>query len=331
VNLRGREAARLVSAPPADLAGALLYGADAMRVALKRQELIAALAGPEADAEMRLTRLAPGDLRADPAAATDALKAVGFFPGPRVVFVEGLGEAQARPVLAALEARAPGDATLVVTAGALKKGSKLRIAFEAHPAAAAIAFYDDPMTGAELDALVEAEGLRLDPEARLGVEALSQALDPGDLRQTLARMTLWADGTEMTAADVALLAPATQEAEAAQAVTAAAEGRAAEIGALMRRLDGQGVSAVTLAIAATRHFGQLHAAAVAGGVGNLRPPVFGPRRQAMEGQVRAWGARRLEAALALLMETDLTLRSTSRAPAMAVMERALIRLAMMRG
>jgi DNA polymerase-3 subunit delta len=40
--------------------------------------------------------------------------------------------------------------------------------------------------------------------------------------------------------------------------------------------------------------------------------------------------RRLEQALALLVETDLSLRSTSKAPAMAVMERALIRLAMMR-
>jgi DNA polymerase-3 subunit delta len=39
--------------------------------------------------------------------------------------------------------------------------------------------------------------------------------------------------------------------------------------------------------------------------------------------------RRLEGALSLLMETDLTLRSSSRAPAMAVMERALIRLSMM--
>jgi hypothetical protein len=42
------------------------------------------------------------------------------------------------------------------------------------------------------------------------------------------------------------------------------------------------------------------------------------------------GRRALEQALALVVETDLTLRSTSRAPAMAVMERALIRIAMMR-
>ena len=39
---------------------------------------------------------------------------------------------------------------------------------------------------------------------------------------------------------------------------------------------------------------------------------------------------KLETALSLLIETDMTLRSTSRAPTMAVMERALIRLAMMK-
>ena len=46
-------------------------------------------------------------------------------------------------------------------------------------------------------------------------------------------------------------------------------------------------------------------------------------------QAQGWGGRALEDAIHLLIETDLTLRSSSRAPAMAVMERALIRLAMM--
>ena len=50
----------------------------------------------------------------------------------------------------------------------------------------------------------------------------------------------------------------------------------------------------------------------------------------MQRQAGQWGRQSLEQALALLVETDLTLRSTSRAPAMAVMERALIRLAMMK-
>ncbi|WGH77363.1 DNA polymerase III subunit delta [Jannaschia ovalis] len=329
MNLHGAAATRFFARPDPGTAGALIYGADAMRVALKRQELIANLAGPEAEAEIRLTRMTGADAKADPAAVTDAVKAVGFFPGPRVVFVDGVTELQAAPILAALGDWAEGDAALVVTAGSLKKTSKLRKGFEGHAKAVAVALYDDPMGQEEIEAAIAAEGLRLTSEARRDVEALAAALDPGDFRQTLTKIALYAGAEEATPEAVAAMAPATVDAETDEVIAAAAEGRAQAIGPLMQRLGGQGVAAVQLVIFATRHFQQLHAAAVGGGVGNLRPPVFGPRRDAMDRQVRGWGAAKLEQALALLMETDLTLRSSSRAPQMAVMERALIRLAMM--
>ncbi|MGB3406487.1 MAG: DNA polymerase III subunit delta [Jannaschia sp.] len=329
MNLRGPQAARFFAAPDPGTAGALIYGADAMRVALKRQDLIATLAGPGADAEMRLTRLSGAEAKSDPTAVLDALKSVGFFPGPRVVFVDGVTEVQTPPVRAALEDLAAGDAALVVTAGALKKTSKLRKAFEAHSKAVSIGLYDEPMGREEIEAAIAAESLSLTAEAKRAVEALALQLDPGDFRQTLTKLALYAAGTEVDSDAVVLMSPATIEADTDEVISAAADGRSEAIGPLMQRLGGQGIAAVTLVIFATRHFQQLHAAAVAGGVGNLRPPVFGPRRDAMERQVRGWGAARLETALALLMDTDLTLRSASRAPQMAVMERAFIRLAMM--
>ncbi|HEY0275894.1 MAG TPA: DNA polymerase III subunit delta, partial [Paenirhodobacter sp.] len=46
-------------------------------------------------------------------------------------------------------------------------------------------------------------------------------------------------------------------------------------------------------------------------------------------QAQRWGMFRLEEALKVLVETDLTLRSASKAPQMALMERALMRLAML--
>ena len=61
-----------------------------------------------------------------------------------------------------------------------------------------------------------------------------------------------------------------------------------------------------------------------------RPPVFGPRRERMAKQAQAWGMARLETALAMVVDTDLTLRSAQqRAPALALVERLFIRLAMM--
>jgi len=49
----------------------------------------------------------------------------------------------------------------------------------------------------------------------------------------------------------------------------------------------------------------------------------------MARQAGKWGQKRLERALSDLTDTDLRLRSSSHAPAQALMERALIRLAMM--
>jgi DNA polymerase-3 subunit delta len=48
----------------------------------------------------------------------------------------------------------------------------------------------------------------------------------------------------------------------------------------------------------------------------------------MVAQARHWGARNLEDILAAITEADLTLRSSSPAPAQAVIERLMMRIAM---
>ena len=323
MELKGPSRDRFLADPDPETAGALIYGADAVRVADARKALIGALTGPEAEAEMRLSRMNAAEAKADPAALLDALKAVGFFPGPRAVVVDGATEPQAAPVLAALDGWAPGDAALVVTAGALKKTSKLRKAFEAHKRAVAIGLYDDPMSRAALDAAIAGVGLTLTEDGRAAVDALLPQLEPGDMRQLLEKLAIYSLDAPADAAAVAAVAPATLDADADAAILAAADGRHDAIGPLMQRLAGQGVTPVSLAIGTTRHLQHLHGIAL----GTSQP--YGPNRQALARQAKAWGARRLEQALAIALEADLTLRSTSRAPAMAVMERALIRLAML--
>ena len=226
---------------------------------------------------------------------------------------------------------------LIVTAGTLGKSSALRKAFETHDNAYAVALYDDPPGRGEIEAMLSRAGLgEIGREAMADLTILARDLDLGDFRQTVEKLALYkyGDGTPVTPADVAAAAPATIEAEIDDVLHAVAEARTPEVGGLVRRLEGQGVGPVTLSIAAMRHFRALHAASTAPGgpaegMARMRPPVFGPRRDRMIRQAQAWGMRRLETALGILTDTDLALRSASRAPAMAVMERALIRLAML--
>ena len=114
-----------------------------------------------------------------------------------------------------------------------------------------------------------------------------------------------------------------------------AEAKSGEIGPLMQRLRAQGVQPVTLCIGLMRHFRTLYAVAAAPGgpgegINRVRPPVFGPRRDKVLRQAQGWGVERLQQALTVITETDLSLRSAAQtAPAMALVERAMIRLAMM--
>jgi DNA polymerase III subunit delta len=318
--------------------GLLIYGADAMRVALKRQQMLAALLGPTADEEMRLTRMSGSELRKEPAQLLDAVKAVGFFPGPRAVFVEEANDTAAPAILAALEEWQPGDAQIVVTAGQLKATSKLRKGFEAHSNAYATGIYDDPPSRAEIERILSAAHIRDVPtDSMSALTDIANDIGPGDFSRMIEKLSLYKydDEVALSLDDIQAVAPQSTEAALDDVLNVVAEGRTPEIGPLISRLQSQGTNAVTLCIGATRHFRTLYTVAAAPGgpaqgIGVLRPPLYGKRRDRVLRQAQNWGADRLQRALTILTDTDLMLRSAGQtAPALALMERALIRLAML--
>ncbi|MCC5968608.1 MAG: DNA polymerase III subunit delta [Pararhodobacter sp.] len=337
MKLSPRDAPGFLARPDPRVSGVLIYGSDAMRVAEKRQGLIKTLIGPEGEAEMRLARFPASDLRKDPAAALDAAKAQGFFPGPRAVLIEDATDTATEALKAALNDWAEGDALMVVTAGQLNASSKLRKLFESDKRAFCLAVYDNPPDRAEIEAMLTDAGLSTaPPEALRDLVALAQVLEPGDFRQTLTKIALYKHGDPgpLTSAEIAEVAPRGTEAAIDDMLNAVAEGRPAAIAPLMARLAAQGVAPVTLCIGAMRHFRLLHALVSdprgpAQAIGTLRPPVFGPRRDKLLRQAQRWRCDRVELALSEITETDLTLRSTSRAPLAALTERAMLRLATM--
>jgi DNA polymerase-3 subunit delta len=330
MKLTTRDANAYFAKPDGTKAGLLIYGADAMRVALKRQQMLAALLGPGADEEMRLSRINAAEVRKDPALLLDAVKAVGFFPGPRAVFVEEASENTAAPILDALSDWQAGDAQIIVTAGALKPTSKLRKGFESHPKAYAAAIYDNPPTREEIEAALRDTGLALPQgDVMASLADLAQALDPGDFRQTIEKLALYKlnDPEPVSLADIAACAPTSTEADVDDVLMIVAEARSHDIAPVMQKLVAQGATPVGLCIGAMRHFRALHRAACDT---SGRPTIFGPHRDRMLAQARKWGAADLETALTLLTDTDLQLRSAGQnAPGMALVERSFIRLAML--
>jgi DNA polymerase-3 subunit delta len=67
MKLNAKEGRSYFANPDLKRCGLLIYGPDAMRIALRRQEVIEALVGDKGDEEMRLTRIPASELRKDPA------------------------------------------------------------------------------------------------------------------------------------------------------------------------------------------------------------------------------------------------------------------------
>jgi DNA polymerase-3 subunit delta len=337
MKLTGGAAANYFRKPDPTHTALLIFGADPMRVADKRQQAILALVGPQGEEEMRLTRINASDLRKDPALLDDAIKAQGFFPGHRVAFVEDATDGMAKVIDAALSDWQQGDAQVVISAGQLTAKSALRKVVEGHRNAVAIGLYDDPPTIADIEqALAKTNIPQPDRDVMDALMALAATLEPGDFRQTLEKVSLYkrGDDTALTIADIMANAPQSAEVDVDDVLEIVATGQADKLGPLLRNLYAQGVAPVTLCIGAMRHFRLLHIVASdpggpASGIGRLRPPVFGPRRDKIIRQASHWGRDRLERALTALTDVDLQLRSANTAPPHALMERTLIRLAMM--
>ena len=337
MKLAGRDAAAFMRRPDPGRAGILLFGTDPMRVATARAQIVGLLVGPQGESEMRLTRIAASDLRKDPALVNDAIKAQGFFPGPRVALVEDATDGLSALMTEVLEDWRDGDAQLVVTAGSLTAKSPLRKVFEGHRAAVAIGLYDEPPSTEDVQTLLDAAQLEIpNREVMDAIMAMAHGLTPGDFRQTIEKLGLYkrSDPTPLSVEEIGLLAPQAADVDVDDILAVVSDGQAQRIGPVLRDLYAQGVLPVTLCINAMRHFRQLHVVACdpggpGQGIGRLRPPVFGPRRDRLMRQAGNWGRDRLERAIATLTDADLTMRSASHAPQQALMERTLIRLAMM--
>ena len=205
-----------VRRPPRDMRFFLVHGSDEGLVRERVKTLVGVALQGEAD-PLRLTRLDGDAVARDPGALADEVYAVSMFGGARALWIEAQGR-DLLPSLTPLLARPPVDCTIVVEAGALKRGAALRNAFEKADNAASIECYpDDKRTlGPLIDAEARAAGLSIAPEARDYLVSLLGS-DRGATRGEIAKLTLYARGKhrieiEDVEAIVADAAPSTLDA-----------------------------------------------------------------------------------------------------------------------
>ncbi len=337
MKLAGPEARRFCTAPAHDCIGALLTGPDAGQVAAARRDLVSALMQGKID-DLRLSHLDATAARRDAAAIDEAIRARGFFPGRRVVVIEGGTDGLAKTLTTALDGVTPEDAFVIVTADLLAGRSSLRRLFEGHGVLACLNLRPEPPRPDEIAAALAGRGCGagLMADAAQCLAGIARDMDHGSFGRLLDSLALYgADATEpLGEAAVLALAPAGLDAEVDRFVEAVADGRPADLAPLLRRLHAGGATPVGLLLALQRHFRALLLVGTGeggpqAGLARVRPPLWGHRRDVFVRQLRRWRVDRLEQACRLLFETDSRIRSSSAAPDHAMLERSALRLAMM--
>ncbi len=338
VKLTARDAKRFLSKPDPACGAVLIYGPEPTRVAECCRRTVDAIVGEDGRKEMRADRADSGTVSSDIGTLSSMLKSAGFFPGNRTVQLEGASDGSTKAIAYALEQQGADDAFLVVTAGSLRPASSLRKLFEGHKRARCAPVYEDAMTAGDVRELLGKAGIQtFDAAAVEDLTAIGRECTPLELAQVIEKLALYKrnDPSPMNSGDVMACAPLTGEVLIDSLLGLVADKRPAEVGPAFRQVSGRGQNPVTICIMATRMFRRIHQVAsdpggVQAGVGRLRPPVLGPRRDRMISHARKWGIRGSEAAIRELLATDRMLRSGQKVPARAFMEHALIRVAMMR-
>lgn len=337
MKLSGTAAARFSARPDLARVGALLYGPEAGLIDHHRRLLVGAVTQGD---DLRLVRIEAASLRRDPSLVGDELRARGFFPGRRAVLVEGAKDGTATVLAEALEGIGPEDGFLIVTAEGITTKSPLVKLFEGRGDLVSIGLYPDPPTAEDLMQGLAEAGVRcgLDAGAEAALVGAAAELDLGEIRQLIDKIAVFCLGRaeSLSEAELAPLLPQAQGGEVDALASRVALGAVREIGPLMARLETAGVTPATMIITLGRYFRMLQSLVEApdgaeAALGRMRPPVRGPRARLLIGQAQRWRGATIEGAVRAIFAADRALRSPGARPDRAMVERCLIRVAMMAG
>ena len=192
------------------------------------------------------------------------------------------------------------------------------------------------MTKFEVKKIIEKSGLQnITQDGFAQLLLIASQLQPGVFKQTVDKLALYKlnDEKSVTYQDIINCAPISNEADIDEVLNVILAGNEFKVSQILGRLSSQGTLPVTLIIAATRHFKTLFSiisnpGGVNAGATALKPPIYGPRKEALINHAQRWGPTKIKTAIKILTATDLQLRSSNQqAPQMALVERLFIRIA----
>ena len=329
-----READGFCRRPHEAVTAVLVHGPDDGLVR-ERAECLAMTVVEDLADPFRAAELRAEDAASDPALLLDEVRALSLTGGRRVVRIRRATERLAGAAERLLaddspEAGGPGDTLVVVEAGELPSGSRLRRAFERARRGAAVACYRDE--GRDLRRVIDEElaghGIEADAEA---VALLTDSLGADRLltRNELAKLALYVGaGGRATRGDVEAVVADASFLSRERIAQAVAGGDLADLERGLERALEQRESPVALLGAVARQLTRLRLyLSLGAGPEALRAMGLDPRRHfrivgPLQAQAGRWTPRRLAGTLEALLEAEIRCKTTG-LPAALLCRRAL--------
>lgn len=297
----------------------LFHGADEAASADLAAKLAAHFGG-------EVTAIGAATLKDDPGRLADEAAAVSMFGDRSVIRVDGAGEESVEAVALLLGSAAAGN-PVVLTAGALKKGSKLLALVEDAPNAMAVVSYEPDArdTGRIVESIAAEVGLQPTREATARLFDAC-AGDRRLLRRELDKLALYLDAApdrprKLTPEALAAVGAAIDDADFGALVEAVAGGDPRRADRQIAKLFGQGIAGIALLRAVAKRLWLLAdlRVAVDGGatpqaaVDAARPPIFWKEKDRVAAQVQRWRASMLRHALERLLAAERDIKKSGTA------------------
>jgi DNA polymerase III subunit delta len=300
------------------LNGLLIYGDDqsaAESIASKVTVGISALsATPEA-----ALHLDSGRLTSDPAKLRDEFQAMSLLGERRVIIVSGVGEAGLKSIQPLLDANFVGNFVILI-AGSLTKGSKLRSAVEQASRFLVLPLYEARQQDLEasLMGVMKQYGLTLDDDARLQFFELV-GNDRMIVVQEASKLALYAmTHKQVSREDVIAACGAVSEMGVSELIDDVLRGKVEAIES-MSAASGEDANtlrnclplmAYHLSQLQSLHQDRAHGKSTDAAIASARPPIHYSRRSSYERQLKLLDANRIEKFQSSIEQLTLASRST---------------------
>lgn len=338
IAVKPAQANAFIKRPDPALQAVLIFGPNAGLVTERAGKLADYIANRD-DSAGEIIRIDDGDLADNPDRLAIELMTVPMFGGTKLVRVKA-GPKLSLPVIQDFLDNPPQATALIVEAGDLKKGVKLRALFEKTGQGAAVPCYGDDQRslGQLIDEQLSESGLSITQDAKRQLISLIGS-DRHLSRSELTKLTTYATGkSEVTIEDVDAVIGDTSNLTMDMIAFSAMSGRTKTcLGHLDRiRTAGTPISAILTVLG--RHVARLHKVRTGvdantlmeTGLRNLRPRVHFRQEAEFTKQCRDWSAKRLLIALSRIQEASKRCRSQSALEDITA-ERLLISLCQMHG